>query len=757
MAQDRFLIGPQSGGMQRNLKPWTIIDQAFQTLQNMYTWRGSLRKRFGSRVMNESGTPIQQEQLTRFRINIGTTAGTTGNFTGTAPGAIFITGSTVPGQMFSIGNTFLTTYQTGTPAATLTTGLATATFNTTTGALVVTGNTENPSTAVYYYPSTPVMGLATYEIITLNDELLIGFDQQFAYSFSYETGWNRITGGGANALWTGNDSQFFWTTNYRGTTADEYILFITNNNPGDAMRYYDGTNFNAFGSAGTTAINAAGDYVVTCLLIVPFKQSLILLNTTENISSANVTYTNRARWSAYLADPTTNPAWRQDPGYSGGFIDIPNKQAIVSCEFVKDRLIVYAESSTWELISTGIPINPFQWQQINTELGAESTNSIIPFDKIALGIGNVGIHACNGLNVERIDEIIPYTVFDISNSNNGPQRVCGIRDYYPELVYWAYNSVEAAGVYNEIYPNRVLVYDYVNGTWAYNDDSITALGNYQYTQDATWESTSATWEQSNVAWTDPVTQDQFKSVICGNQEGWTFIADITRPSNCMSLQITNITLSGNVATFTVINHNLPLAGWIYIQGVQGSGTMSTYFTQNYQILATSNDTFILQIDAVELTGTYTGGGVISRVSEINIWTKQYNFYNEAGVNIATQKVDFLVDSNQEPPVTVPITPGAQVMVDFFIASSDESQITAAQGTGTNVGTNILETTPYALYPLEQTQDRFWHSIYFNAQGENIQMNIYYDNVSQLPYPSVTNADFQINAIIFYGQRTGDFI
>lgn len=756
MAQDRFLIGPQSGGMQRNLKPWTIMDQAFQTLQNMYTWRGSLRKRFGSRVMNESGTPIQQEQLTRFRVNIGTTSAVTGNFSGTAPGAIFVVGSTVPGQLFSIGNTFLTVYQTGTPAATLTTGLATATFDTTTGALVVTGNTENPLTAVYYYPSTPVMGLATYEVITLNDELLVGFDQQFAYSFAFATGWNRITGGGGAALWTGNDSQFFWTVNYRGAGAQNYLLFVTNNNAADAMRYYDGTNFNAFGTAGTTAINAAGDYVVTCLIMATFKGRLVLFNTTENISAANITYTNRARWSS-LGNPTTNPAWRQEAGFQGGFLDLPVKQAIVTCEFIKDRLIVYAEASTWELVFIGNIQATFQWQQINTELGAESTNSIIPFDKVALGIGNVGIHACNGINVERIDEIIPYSVFDISNSNAGPERVCGIRDYYPELVYWAYNSVDAAGVYNEIYPNRILVYDYVNGTWAYNDDSVTAFGNYQYVADAIWQSTTATWEQSNVAWTDPLTQNQFKSVICGNQEGWTFIADIDRSNNCMSLQITNITLSGNIATFTVINHNLPLRGWIYIQGVQGSGTMSTYFTQNYQIFATSNDTFTIQIDAVALTGTYTGGGVVSRVSEINVWTKQYNFYNESGVNIATQKVDFLVDSNQNPPVTTPATPGAQVMVDFFIASSDESQITAAEGTATNVGTNILETTPYALYPLEKTQDRFWHSIYFNAQGENIQMNIYYDNNTQLPYPSITNADFQINAFIFYGQRTGDFI
>jgi hypothetical protein len=186
--------------------------------------------------------------------------------------------------------------------------------------------------------------------------------------------------------------------------------------------------------------------------------------------------------------------------------------------------------------------------------------------------------------------------------------------------------------------------------------------------------------------------------------------------------------------------------------------MSTYFVgANFLASAIDANTLTIQIDAVLLTGVYAGGGVISKVSEIGIWSKQYNFYNQAGVNIATQKVDFLVDANETPPVTVPITPGAQILVDFYVSSSDQAQVGQAIATGTLVGTSILETTPYALYPIESTQDRFWHSIYFNAQGENIQMFIYYDPVAHLPYPSVTNADFQINAFIFYGQKTGDFI
>ena len=41
-------------------------------------------------------------------------------------------------------------------------------------------------------------------------------------------------------------------------------------------------------------------------------------------------------------------------------------EQIISCEFIKDRLIVFFERSTWELAYTGNEVLPFIWQKINT-------------------------------------------------------------------------------------------------------------------------------------------------------------------------------------------------------------------------------------------------------------------------------------------------------------------------------------------------------------------------------------------------------
>src|SRR5690606_15469211 len=140
---------------------------------------------------------------------------------------------------------------------------------------------------------------------------------------------------------------------------------------------------------------------------------LLLFNTVEAAWDPGTStyiytnYTNRCRFSKN-GNPLDADAWYDLPGFSGGFItNAGTKEAIISVQFIKDRLIVFFERSTWELVYTFSETDPFIWQKINTELGVESTFSGVPFDKVVLGIGNVGIHACNGSNVERVDQKIP--------------------------------------------------------------------------------------------------------------------------------------------------------------------------------------------------------------------------------------------------------------------------------------------------------------------------------------------------------------
>ncbi len=825
---DRFMIAPINSGVQTDVRPWLIPDDAFQTLTNAYVFRGRVRKRFGSRLMDGSAADNVAQLHSRLRFSIGSTNGSGVLAPTVVPGNTFAVG-----QLFSVGTAILTVTDLGTPANLLSTTGATGTYNTTTGSVTIAGATV--STLVYFYPATPVVGFVEYETGLINDEPTYAFDTQFAYEYN-ATEWIRIAGENVNSpgssVWTGADYQFMWGSTWRGINNYESYLFVSNFKAADKMRYFDGTNWNYL----APVVNNT-NRLLTARLVVPFKNRLVVLNTVERnenagasvatsngttgnfttpaiggyayaygqtficgntvytitnsspfvvVSSINSaagapvatatfnnttgvltvtgngtnlnlpvyylngttgtqqTYVNRCRFSQN-GSPVAGNGWIETIPGLGGYIDAPTKEQIVTCEFLKDRLIVYFESSTWELVYTGNQILPFIWQQINTELGCESTFSVVPFDKVALGVGNVGIHACNGSNVERIDQKIPDEVFQISNDNEGVFRVYGIRDYYVEMVYWTFPSEYV----DSMFPNRVLVYNYKNGSWAFNYDSITAFGYFQEQENETWASSSQTWQDSEETWNSGVLQKKFRNVIAGNQQGFTFIISPDLASNAAALSIANIdlTVTDGYMTITSINHNLeavpdidtPIQGdYVLLNNIVGITNANGIIYPVVNVI----DANTFTVFNTNATGTYLGGGTIQRVSNVNIVTKQYNFYVDQGRNAMINKVDFLVDK----------TVSGQITVDYQVSSSNDLLLQDFPATGALLGTGVLETSPYQSITLEATQDRLWHPVYLWAEGECIQLNMYM-NDNQMRNIDISGSGFVLNAMTFYAQPT----
>jgi len=750
---DRFFIGPYNSGLVRDKKPFLIPDEAFETLRNVYVFRDRVKKRFGSRVMNGSVDPTVQQLYSRFRVKLnnlyGNPAATNGagDFTGTVPVSAPLTPIATPaiGQLFSVGDDIFTVNALGNPAALLSTGAGAGTFDTTTGALVITG--ASPATDVYYYPALPVMGLITRDNNAINNEDVIGFDTCFAYQYS-GIAWERLD---PAYYWTGTNSDFFWGENWRGNLPQERALFVTNYTAADGMAYLDPTT-STFTQLAPYYINEGPGplhfQVVSARIIVPFQGRLVLLNTIEQVAAGDATFRNRARWSQN-GNPLEvgNPAIANDGGWlepprvfgRGDHLDAPTSEAIVSASILKDRLIVYFERSTWELVYTSNQVLPFVWQTINIELGAESTFSVVPFDKALLGIGDVGVHSCNGANVDRIDEKIPDYVFELQNINQGPERVYGVRDYSTEMVYWAV-AVETSQV-PTIYPNQVLVYNYRNGSWAINDDSITCFGQYQFDTTLRWNSTYTSWEDSSFSWNSGLNNALSRNIIAGNQQGFTFIIDndINQTStNAHALSVTDITEAGYIAVLTIVDHNLTLGDFILVDYLQAdndpNNTIEQVNNRIYQVAPNSKDEIAIQVETnFDPGAVYLGGGTVRRVSQIYLKTKQYNFYLDQGVSFTINKIDFLVDK----------APSGQVTVNTYTNSA--SIIADA---------SILTTAAYsATYaPMEQWQESVWHTLYPNAHGSFLQFEITVDD-EQILDRFIADADFVLNAMVISSSVT----
>lgn len=725
---DRFFIGPFQSGLVRNARPFMIPEDAFSTLRNVYVWRDRVRKRFGSRPLNGNVSADVQQLYTRFRINLGTTDGA-GNLAGNVPldaGTPIATPAI--GQLFSIGTEIFTVAALGAPTVLLDTGAATTkTFNTTTGAFVFQGADAN--TDVYYYPALPVMGLLTREVGLTNDEPIVGFDTRFAYEYD-GTGWERS----GNEFWTGSDSQFFWAANYRGNEPFERLFFVTNYNENDSMYYYDGTTWTAFAPIYDSS---TGDTVLSCRIIIPFKNRLVMLNTIEEFGGNNVTYRNRARFSQD-GNPIQLEAWYEPPTNfgRGDYIDAPTSEAIITAQILRDRLIVYFERSTWELAYTGNQVVPFVWQTINIELGAESTFSMVPFDSAITGVGDVGFHSCNGAQVARFDEKIPDEVFRIHNANSGPERVYGVRDYNLEVAYWAFPSEQSTGT--ATFPSRVFVYNYRNGTWAINDDSITCFGQYQPDDSLTWDNTDLTWEEAAFTWDSGMNQSKARNVIAGNQQGFTFIIDAGVTKNAYALSLAQITESGLIATLIVPNHNLNSGDYIMISNMTSTndpnGSITVYNNQIFQVFVLTADQFAIEVGAPFDAGAlYTGGGTIRRISEIQIDTKQFNFYQTDGFGFSIDKIDFLVQKAYRGEISVQVLPTTSELV---------------------VNENILSTDAFsATYaPLESWQEQLWHPIYPNTYGSFLQFRLLF-NEEQILDQNIVDADFALYAMIITASQT----
>lgn len=643
-------------GLVQSRQNFILPDDAYPILENAYVWRERIRRRQGLNLLGRLRRKFTD-------LSLGNSLASPWSFTiwstlvppitpetnaEIEPGSVVITVGTIVfidqgnGQFTSVtaGNSGSINYVSGVVTLTHTAGVGKAT-----------------TISFNYFPGLPVMGLRSRELNSINVEQLIAFDTVYAYKYS--NGWEEFIPG---TTWTGTDYQFFFSTNYWVGNGNQKIFWVTNFSgvSGDPIRYTNGSAWIDF----APTIDAAGNVLAQCLAILPFRGRLLVFNTLEGGSLASsASYTNRIRWSA-IGNPfsstssivsTVNPnAWRDDIRGQGGYLDIPTSESIVAVGFVRDNLVVYCERSTWQLRYTGRSIAPFQIEKVNSELGSESTFSAVQFDTSLVGIGDKGIVECDSYKSTRIDIKIPDLVFQFKNTNNGTQRVHGIRDFQQRLAYWTYIYNPSSSSTTK-FPNRRLVYNYENDSWAIFTDSLTALGTYQESISRTWANSNSTWSQANFPWLD--IPSEFPSIVGGNQQGYVlYLSSNLEPkvSNSVSLFISNIT--GNGSTPTVVTspyHNLVSGQVVQIKNIASTDSFYALNNKIFGVVVVDQNNFQLwkysdkdqkfSIPQVDPAGTYIGGAEIALRDGFNITSKKFNFLDK-GENIQMGYLDVLMEN-----------------------------------------------------------------------------------------------------------------
>lgn len=644
------IAGFESGLIQER-EDFLLPNDGFPTLFNSYVWREKIKRKQGLQNIG---------RLRRVLTGLATT-------TGASPWSfnIYIVFPTLLGSFskeidhgsvvirINAGTEVFTDGGDGTFSSNFG---GTGTINYITGAVTLThsqGAAAPVSVALNYFPSFPVMGLKLREKGAINNEEYIAFDTTYAYAF-VSSNWQELVTG---TTWSGSDSDFFWTTNFYTNAANQKLFWATNfaNSAGSPMRYYDGTVWTTF-----EPLIDSTEKLLSANVLLPFRGRMVSLNTREGtvLGGANVQYPQRIRWAA-IGSPIQADAWREDIRGKGSYLDIPTSQNIVSAGFVRDNLVVYCERSTWQLRYTGNVIQPFQIERVNSELGVESTFSSVQFDTSLVGIGDKGIVECDSFKSTRIDQKIPDFAYQINSESEGQKRVSGVRDFRNRLAYWAYPD-KASLKDDQYFPNRRLLFNYENGSWAIFRDSITALGLLQESVDRTWIDPDDQWSESNYAWVENI--NLTPELAGGNQQGYTFFLN-KKTLNDESLTINSIT--GNTTTPTSIrcyDHGLEDEEIVEFSGI--TGTFSSlngirfaikYFDKdNFFIFKYDTETLLFNDPQLNAPASdYIGGGKVALIDNFEIVSKKFNYFDE-GRRILIGFIDFLMSTTTAGSITLEI-------------------------------------------------------------------------------------------------------
>lgn len=367
----------------------------------------------------------------------------------------------------------------------------------------------------------PVMGIMRYiDESTGAVTLLVASTVNLYF---YDPGSNTFILVGTPPTFTGNITNFFNWTNWQASSGALSYLYMTNNK--DNIATYDGTNYAAL----IPVIDGAGQTIDKALDVVVYKQRLLLVRPTISIDG---TQNQAIYWSA-IQNPSL---WRTDIAGQGGFLDAPTGDIIQSVEFLRDVLVVFFTNSTWLFRFTGNDSNPFRWDKVNNSKSSNAPYASVAYDERCTSIGNTGLIACDGVNVQRYD--IP--IIDFYETNFSEQ-------YYAQAFSQRYDNLNQSWtlfVTNDRDPtnfplvggiapgsNSALVYNFLENTWATYTWSIplTCLGLFYSQKGKTWAdynvSPADEWENLDIPWNSYSNQKGAPILLAGDTSGFIYFMD----------------------------------------------------------------------------------------------------------------------------------------------------------------------------------------------------------------------------------------
>ncbi len=705
MSYSGFLIANYATGLDRELQPWLLPNDAFVDLLDGFVYRGVTSKRDGySGFANGLKSSYTESRMVHRLSAVNMTGAINGVntvFTATlttpvSRGSVVINGSNPVQALTDVPGTGLT----GTF-----TGNGTGTINYSTGAVSVTFTlppaVASTVTISYdYFPGLPVMGIMSF-YPTNNVRQLIVADTDFVNRYDPST--DRLVDISPAGAYNGTRTDFWSWVNYASATSVPRLLFC-NGVVGDVIQQWDGTtvtNYAPTFAAGT--LNARQMFNV--------RDRLVLFQTIE----AGTLFPRRIRISGTGAncDVFDNTAT------GAGFIDIPDNTWFFGAAFNRDDVLFFTEAATWMLKYTGNDVTPFILEKIDGSRGSAAAFSVISYLNRTLAASPRGLLISDGYQVERMDNNIPDFTFDEIDNSNFLACFSGFvdedRDVY--LIYPTQGTIHPPLVPSGS-SDRILVINFEEDNYATYRLPLSCMGNFQTAFTVLWSDLTAAngfpnWDalaQVYSNWNSFPFSKGTPIAIGGGHKG-----EIWRLNNAESednpQRIRAMTvINGDTLRVTTDWNNYEVGDYIVFEGVGG---MTEVNHKQGAIKAIQTNYTVFDVDIPTLGfSAYTSGGIASKSIVLEAVSKKLNPFVEADKKLRVGWIYFYVS-----------------VADTILTNDDDTPTPAFLDIDVITNDNDVDTNPTYQYRIDCTNlaseigSKKWVKIWINQTGRFLQFRL----------------------------------
>jgi hypothetical protein len=175
-----------------------------------------------------------------------------------------------------------------------------------------------------------------------------------------------------------------------------------------------------------------------------------------------------------------------------GFIDIPDNTWFFGAAFNRDDVLFFTESSTWMLKYTGNDVTPFILEKIDVSRGSAAAFSVLSYLNRTIAASPQGLIISDGYKVERMDNTLPNFAFENIDTANFDRCFSGFvdqdRDVY--LIYPSQGVIKPSEI-GVAESDRILSINFEEDNYAIYRIPLSCMGNFRQDISILWSDLTA--------------------------------------------------------------------------------------------------------------------------------------------------------------------------------------------------------------------------------------------------------------------------